>query len=378
VWDAENRLVRMVAPSTVPTGARKTLVFGYDWQDRRISKTVSNWTGSAWTKVLDEKFVNDGWNLLSSLNASNNAVVRSFLWGSDLSGDLQGAGGVGGLVAVSARGSSVSFAAYDGNGNVVGLVNALDGTNVVNYEYGPFGEVNRCSGTAAKSNPFRFSTKYQDDETDMLYYGYRYYSQSIGRWLSRDPIEENGGANLYGFVGNSSIARVDYDGLAGDEPTRNDLKGGGYLWSVPKCSVVLDIGHGHPKSTFNIGSPACSGAGAVGCYSKAINGTVPSEAQIEGVPDHEGTELGGNSVFNQEVINARRGAVQKARQICEASKCECKNVTIYFVYSPEGNKWTDFWTGKSTGSLSFDCAKKRVTSSKKNPWAHEDDWWNKL
>jgi RHS repeat-associated protein len=64
----------------------------------------------------------------------------------------------------------------------------------------------------AKLNPFRFSTKYQDDETDLLYYGYRYYNASTGRWLSRDPIEEKGGLNLYGFVGNNPISFFDLDG----------------------------------------------------------------------------------------------------------------------------------------------------------------------
>jgi RHS repeat-associated protein len=57
---------------------------------------------------------------------------------------------------------------------------------------GPFGEVIRATGPMAKANPFRFSTKYQDDETDLLYYGYRYYNASTGRWLSRDPIDEPG------------------------------------------------------------------------------------------------------------------------------------------------------------------------------------------
>jgi RHS repeat-associated protein len=49
----------------------------------------------------------------------------------------------------------------------------------------------------AKANPFRFSTKYQDDETDLLYYGCRYLNTSTGNWLSRDPISEQGGPNLY-------------------------------------------------------------------------------------------------------------------------------------------------------------------------------------
>jgi RHS repeat-associated protein len=53
---------------------------------------------------------------------------------------------------------------------------------------GPFGEVIRATGPMAKANPFRFSTKYQDDESDLLYYGYRYYKASTGTWLSRDPL----------------------------------------------------------------------------------------------------------------------------------------------------------------------------------------------
>jgi RHS repeat-associated protein len=81
------------------------------------------------------------------------------------------------------------------------------------YEYGPFGEVFCSVGDMAKVNPFGFSTKYTDNETDLVYYGYRYYSPALGRWLSRDPIEEKGGLNLYGFVNNDPVNYVDIDGL---------------------------------------------------------------------------------------------------------------------------------------------------------------------
>jgi RHS repeat-associated protein len=64
----------------------------------------------------------------------------------------------------------------------------------------------------AKANPFRFSTKYQDDETDLLYYGYRYYSASIGRWLNRDPLQELGGLNIYGFADDDAIDKCDSNG----------------------------------------------------------------------------------------------------------------------------------------------------------------------
>lgn len=81
------------------------------------------------------------------------------------------------------------------------------------YRYGPFGEVIRATGPMARANPFRFSTKYQDDEADLLYYGHRYYNASTGRWLSRDPIEEKGGLNVYGFVDNCPMNEIDVFGL---------------------------------------------------------------------------------------------------------------------------------------------------------------------
>jgi RHS repeat-associated protein len=97
---------------------------------------------------------------------------------------------VGGLLQVTYHGNALTnaFVAFDGNGNVTALVNAGDGTVVGNYEYGPFGEVIRNSGPLARNVPFRFSTKYQDDESDLLYYGKRYYKPSTGTWLSRDPL----------------------------------------------------------------------------------------------------------------------------------------------------------------------------------------------
>jgi RHS repeat-associated protein len=214
-------LLSVTGPSSAPSGSRKALHFGYDWQGRRLSKIVSNWTGSAWSRVLHEKYLYDGWNLVAVLNGTNNALIKSFLWGSDLSGTMQGAGGVAGLLAMNVAGGSVYFAAYDGNGNVVALVNGSDGTGAAQYEYGPFGELIRCSGTASKTNPFRFSSKYQDDESDLLYYGHRYYSASIGRWLSRDPIGEKGTASLYTFVINNPIFNVDLLG--------NDLLPGDYV-----------------------------------------------------------------------------------------------------------------------------------------------------
>ena len=210
-WDAENRLVGMDSrTSVVPI---QTLKFAYDWQGRRISKTVSNQVAGVWQLASDLRFVYDGWNLLAVLT-SGLSPLTTFTWGLDLSGSLQGAGGVGGLLATcDLPSATTNFAAYDGNGNVMGLVNATNRTVSAKYEHGPFGELLRATGPMATNNPFRFSTKYQDDETDLLYYGFRYYNTSTGRWLSTDPFEEKGGVNLYGFVENSSMSYFDPSGL---------------------------------------------------------------------------------------------------------------------------------------------------------------------
>jgi RHS repeat-associated protein len=205
-WDAESRLVRMTNNTAV--GPQQLITFVYDWKGRRIQKQVS----ANGTMTNNVTFVYDGWNPIAKLNATNSSVLQSYVWGLDLSGSMQGAGGVGGLLEVGDAVNGVHFAAYDGNWNIAGLVKAADGTSSAVYEYGPFGEVIRGTGLMAKANCFRFSTKFQDDETDLLYYGYRYYSASAGRWHSRDPLGETGGFNVFAFVGNDPGNWVDTNG----------------------------------------------------------------------------------------------------------------------------------------------------------------------
>ena len=129
-------------------------------------------------------------------------------------GNLTQGGRVGGLLVITDTSQGSHFCAYDGNGNVTALVKADGSGPTAQYEYGRFGELLRATGPMAKANPFRFSTKYQDDESDLLYYGYRYYNPNTGRWPNRDPLEEQGGRNLYGFIHNNPLTVVDADGLA--------------------------------------------------------------------------------------------------------------------------------------------------------------------
>jgi RHS repeat-associated protein len=200
----------MESQASVPDADKRKLEFEYDYQSRRITKKVYLWSGSGYspTPSVSLKFVYDGWNLIATLT-SEFSLQDSFLWGLDISVSNQGAGGVGGLLAATLSGQGTHFIAYDGNGNVMALVSAFGGTVSAQYEYSPFGETLAASGSAANANPFRFSTKYTDEESDFLNYGHRYYNPSTGRWLSRDPIEEEGGYNLYAFVGNAPLDYID-------------------------------------------------------------------------------------------------------------------------------------------------------------------------
>ena len=214
-WDGENRLTQMQTLTSLPASVpQEKLLFGYDYQSRRVSKVVSNFNGSTWSAITNLRSVYDGWNLVAELDATN-GLVRSYVWGADLSRTPQGSGGIGGLLWLTQNAAQPTndFVAYDGNGNVTALVDGNTGSNTAQYAYGPFGETVRADGIAAKANPFRFSTKYQDPETALLYYGYRYYQPIAGRWLSRDPVEERGGANLNVAVRNDMLDRVDVLGL---------------------------------------------------------------------------------------------------------------------------------------------------------------------
>ena len=213
-WSAENRLLCTESLSAVPDSEKVKVEFTYDYMGRRVEKIVlSDYSGGVYQSSNTTTFVWDGWNLAAEVHHGAGVATNHYCWGLDMSGSLQGAGGIGGLVAMTLDGATPCVVAYDGNGNVMGLVNAGYGSLSAEYEYDPFGNIIRSTGPAADDNPFRFSTKYHDDETGLVYYGYRYYDPELGRWLSRDPIGEDGGLNLYGFVGNEPISRADLLGM---------------------------------------------------------------------------------------------------------------------------------------------------------------------
>ncbi len=238
-WNAENRLITMeTAVSAAATGApRQKIEFVYDALGRRVSKKLSTSDGTNWSPVKATLFVYDGNRLLAELDAmQTNAVIRTYVWGNDLSGSFGDAGGVTGLLSYTTKSGGqfqTQYFSYDDNGNVTALISAASGAISARYQYSPFGKTLYADESAATDNPIRFSTKYVDSESGLLYYGSRYYNPDVGRWISRDRGEEENGANLFGFVSNDPVKFVDVLGRNQVDGHYYHMLSGLYLMGVP-------------------------------------------------------------------------------------------------------------------------------------------------
>jgi len=236
-WDDENRLF-WVAPKT-PTIGDVAWEYEYDYLGRRVRKYSYLWDPNmnggygGWPiwpiePIEDYRYVYDDWNVVLELDDSNQ-VLRKYIWGLDLSGSLHAAGGIGGLLSITDANATPATSTddvdyiyfYDANGNVGQLLDWQDSlgdpvpTIVAKYEYDPNGNAlldpanASTSGPYAATNPFRFSTKYLDPESGQHYYGHRFLDPPLGRWTSRDPIEEKGGVNLLEFTKNNPLLYFD-------------------------------------------------------------------------------------------------------------------------------------------------------------------------
>jgi RHS repeat-associated protein len=236
-WDSVNRLRKMTATAAATTAGfpAQVVEFVYDWQGKRIAKKVTE--GST---IRHKRYLYEGWNVVAewTLHGSSTTFLtpQTYLWGLDLAGQssgdvrqLQSAGGVGGLLAANVIRTSDStalgnlYTSYDGSGNILGWSGA-DGAIKQSQDYDAFGNVvlrqTDPAGPLATGQgelDYGFSTKPEDKESRLLYYGFRYYQPETGRWLSRDPIGERGGVNHYGFVKNNGVSRIDYLGLFLDD-----------------------------------------------------------------------------------------------------------------------------------------------------------------
>jgi len=192
-YDAENKLIRVVREDG------SIVNYKYDGFGRRIEKEVDS---------VVSQYIYDREDILLELDGSNNIVAR-YTHGPGIDEPL----------IIEKNGVS-SFYHADGLGSITELSN-VNGSIVKSYSYSSFGK------TESETNPtffqpYTFTAREFDEETDLYHNRARYYDARTGLFLQEDPIGlAVGDVNLYNYVGNNPINLVDpfgYQTIASPTP----------------------------------------------------------------------------------------------------------------------------------------------------------------
>jgi RHS repeat-associated protein len=239
-YDDENQLISVWVTNVWRSD------FAYDGKMRRRIRREYLWQSAIWNLQSEIHYLYDG-NLVIQERDANNLPLVTYTRGKDLSGSLEGAGGIGGLLARtdfrlwaldSGLGTAHAYYHADGNGNVTCLMNANQ-VAVAKYIYDPYGNILSQSGPLAEANLYRFSSKEFHAASGLVYYLYRLYEPDLQRWLNRDPLwsfpqimpavsrmlaagphlriglpDVHGESALYEFLNNEPVTHIDPLGLA--------------------------------------------------------------------------------------------------------------------------------------------------------------------
>lgn len=203
-YNADNRPV-------IFTQGSKKVECVYDYLGRRVEKV--EYGGNTLTKRT--RFVYRGYLMIASMdcthNTSNPPLLGTWFW------DPVEPEATRVLATCTHNAdksvSSTRYVAHDLLTSVSALFDS-SGARQAEFEYTSYGEILKKEGNWTSTMPFLYSCEYCDEDLGLIYYNYRHYNPQDGRWISRDPIEENGGWNLYGFVKNNPVLIYEYLGLS--------------------------------------------------------------------------------------------------------------------------------------------------------------------
>ena len=205
-WDAENRLIAIGYPGTTGTATQLT----YDGLGRRTSITD---TASGTTTQT-----HFGWcgQSLCQARSSTDAFLKRYL----------AEGEVG-----SAPGSGLYYG-IDQLGSVRDAIAVQNGLRKAHFDYSPYGAQTTSVGMPAGRTDFRYAGLFYHQLSGLEFATYRQYDPAAGRWISRDPIDEKGGMNLYALGRSNPASDTDTTGLSPTEQSSSPLS-----QSDPNASV---------------------------------------------------------------------------------------------------------------------------------------------
>lgn len=216
------------------------------------------------------------------------------------------------------RGTNWWSYGFDQVKNVTELFDA-SGDIAAAYEYAPFGAVTASSGSVAAVNPITFSSEISDAVLGLTYYNYRPLDTLDGRWLTKDPIGDSGGINLYCFVNNNVVCKTDQWG------TRTT--------TIPKCNVVIYLGHNYLVPQGNIKNEPCSAGKVISCGGGRSYDPATPDVEIPGAPPQKkGSDFITNNDAIEEANKAFESGILYARNsICKSTDCCCKTVQVKII-----------------------------------------------
>ncbi len=186
-WDAEQRLIRIGY-----TGTNKSTEFRYDGLGRRTS--MREYTGS-WN-YTETRYLWCGERICQARNSSDTPIRRYYEEGEQQIGPN----------------ITSYYYAQDHLGSVRDLVDA-SGSGLASYDYDPYGNPTRSTSNGSARADYRYAGLFYHAPSGLYLTHYRAYDPVTARWLSRDPIGEAGGVNLYAYVEGNPVSYADPLGL---------------------------------------------------------------------------------------------------------------------------------------------------------------------
>jgi RHS repeat-associated protein len=201
-----NRTLTYVNGNLTNDGNGKTYTF--DAANRMVSCTQ---TVNGVQTVTGYVYDGNGYRVQETLNG---AVTKQWVWCGNMQPyeERDGSGNV--TKRFYGMGEQIGGVNYyytrDHQGSIREMTSSTGGL-VARYDYDPYGRRTLVSGTDLAD--FGFTGFYYDQATGLNLTRFRFYDANLGRWLNRDPAGEDGGINLYAYVGNNPINWIDPFGL---------------------------------------------------------------------------------------------------------------------------------------------------------------------